>query len=394
MTKTLRLLVVEDNADDALLIARELRRSGFDPTIERVETPAQMLAALEGGDWDAIISDHSLPEFSAPAALQLLKQHGKDIPFIIVSGEMAEELAASAMRAGARDYISKRNLSRLAPAIERELVEARLRRSQRIADDALRMAEKLAGVGRMAASISHEINNPLASVTNLIYLSLHEPGLPETVRQYLLTAEQELSRVANITRKTLGFYRDDSCPIWVDTCKLMDEVLFIYGGLIGAKNLDLKKRYPDKELRVFTNGGELRQLLSNLVGNAIDASAPAGSLSVRISLSRRNGGPGVRFLIADQGEGISPENICRVFEPFFSTKKDIGTGLGLWVSLGIVNKHGGSIRFRSRVEKGRSGTVFNIFWPQNGAASAPVALPSDVTSSTLAVAASQSLLAS
>ncbi|MEO5937315.1 MAG: response regulator, partial [Terriglobales bacterium] len=154
MAKTLRLLLVEDNADDALLIARELRRSGLDPSLERVETAAQMLAALESGEWDAILCDHQLPDFSAPAALQILRKHGKDIPFIIVSGEIAEEMAAAAMRAGARDYVSKGNLTRLAPAIERELAEARLRRSQRITDDAasdaLRTAERLASVGRMA----------------------------------------------------------------------------------------------------------------------------------------------------------------------------------------------------------------------------------------------------
>ncbi|MEO5936512.1 MAG: HAMP domain-containing sensor histidine kinase, partial [Terriglobales bacterium] len=190
---------------------------------------------------------------------------------------------------------------------------------------------------------------------------------PEDARQYLLTAQQQLSRVANITRKTLGFYRDTSPATWIDVDKVMDEVLFIYGGLIAARNLDLRKRYADKELRVFTNAGELRQVLSNLVGNAIDASAPAGYLCIRIAPALRGGGPGVRFLVADEGEGISVENLPRVFAPFFSTKQDTGTGLGLWVSRGIVNKHGGTIRFRSRVKKGRSGTVFTVFWPREGA---------------------------
>jgi len=387
MSKSVRLLVVEDNADDALLIARELRRSGFDSSMERVETAAQMSAALESGNWDAIICDHRLPEFSAPAALQILRQHGKDIPFIIVSGAISDELAVSAMRAGARDYVSKNNLARLAPAIERELEEARLRQSQRIADDALRTAERLASVGRMAASISHEINNPLAAVTNLIYLARCVPGLAEAAKQYLLVAEQELSRVANITRKTLGFYRDTSPPGWVEAGKLMDEVLFIYGGQVAARDLSLDRRYAEKAMQVFTNVGELRQVLSNLVGNAIDASAQGGSLRIRISPGSCQGEPGVRFLIADQGEGISAANMTRVFEPFFSTKKDIGTGLGLWVSLGIVKKHGGSIRFRSRAEKNRSGTIFTVFWPQSGAIPAVPAYLEAAAGPTAAMAA-------
>jgi putative nucleotidyltransferase with HDIG domain len=138
----LRILMIEDSQDDALLLLRELRRAGYDPICERLETPAEMQAALQGGAWDVILSDHSLPHFSAPGALALLKDKGLDIPFIIVSGSIGEEMAVSLMKAGAHDYIRKDNLSRLIPAIRRELGEAEVRRQRRRAEEALQQSYK------------------------------------------------------------------------------------------------------------------------------------------------------------------------------------------------------------------------------------------------------------
>ena len=238
---------------------------------------------------------------------------------------------------------------------------------------ALRMTEKLAAAGRLAATVAHEINNPLESVTNYVYLARTSPELPPSVRPYLDFADQELSRVAHIARQTLGFYRDTSRPGFVDLSNVVDDVVKIYKRKLENKNLVLEKRVSSG-LTVFAAEGELKQVLSNLVANAIDASSFDTQVSISArAVSGKNGQPAVRLLVADRGQGIPKEHKQKLFSPFFTTKKDVGTGLGLWISKELVEKAGGAIRLRSRVGD-RSGTVVAITLPvQNNLLSEKVA---------------------
>jgi len=232
-------------------------------------------------------------------------------------------------------------------------------------EEALRVSEKLVATGRLAATIAHEINNPLEAVTNLLYLLEHDPNLDSRAREYINMVQREILRVAHITKQTLGFYREQSAPGEVTPAQLVDEVLGLYSSKREAKRLHVERRFSyEGTMRGFA--GELRQVISNIVVNAVEASPPGAMLHVRVHRARdwgRDGQPGVRIVIADHGPGIARDTQQHIFEPFFTTKGERGTGLGLWVSHGIVQKHGGRIRLRSRVQPGHSGTVFSIFLP-------------------------------
>ncbi len=245
---------------------------------------------------------------------------------------------------------------------------------QRRAEEVLRRSEKLAAAGRLAATIAHEINNPLEAVTNLIYLARSEDRLPDETRHLLDEAENQLGRVTHIARKTLGFYRDTSRPISMKLEKLLDEILSVYGGRLQSRNIQVIREY-EAEAPVEAVPGEVVQIFSNLIANAIDASPVGGSLAVRtreVYAGTNREIPGVRITIADSGTGIAREDRAKVFEPFFTTKKDVGTGLGLWVAAELIRKHHGWIRMRSSTEESHRGTTFIVFLPivQNAGATA------------------------
>jgi PAS domain S-box-containing protein len=234
--------------------------------------------------------------------------------------------------------------------------------AEKQSEEAVRRSEKLATAGRLAASIAHEINNPLEAVVNLLYLARHDSSHAE---EYLTLAEQEVGRVAQLAQQTLGFVRDASSPGSMDPAAIMDEILQLYSRKLEGRQIRVTRRYRGS-CQISGYSGELRQLLANLLVNAVDAMADGGSLQVRVATGRdwSNGIEGVRITVADNGSGIPSNNLRQIFEPFYTTKKDTGTGLGLWVSRGIVQKHGGSIRVRSRTDGRATGTVFSIFLPQ------------------------------
>jgi PAS domain S-box-containing protein len=230
--------------------------------------------------------------------------------------------------------------------------------SRKTQENALRQSEKLAATGRLAATIAHEINNPLEAVTNLIYLSRTDPDVPHAVQQLLETADTELARVAQIAQQTLGFYRDTTRPIEIRLNDLLHGVV----DLFERKIVDLE---PD--LCIHGLQGEVRQVFSNLIVNAIDAftlgaTLKPGSIHVRGRHIHYRGQPAVSILISDEGSGISASARQRIFSPFFTTKLSVGTGLGLWVTRGFVEKQGGSITFRSRTDD-PSGTIFRVVLP-------------------------------
>jgi PAS domain S-box-containing protein len=245
-------------------------------------------------------------------------------------------------------------------------------------ESALRQSEKLAATGRLAAAIAHEINNPLEAVTNLIYLSRTDPDVPPPIQLLLETADTELARVAQIAQQTLGFYRDTTRPMEIDLNELLHGVVDLFARKMTSRKitctLDL-----EPGLCIYGLQGEIRQIFSNLVVNAIDAFTFAatmkpGGIHIR---GRHLRGPrnGVSILICDEGSGIPVSVRQRIFSPFFTTKLSVGTGLGLWVTRGFVEKHGGSIRFRTRTGD-PSGTIFRVFLPEN---LPPVERPADAS---------------
>ena len=235
---------------------------------------------------------------------------------------------------------------------------------RRFAEEALRKTEKLAAVGRLAASISHEINNPLESVTNLVFLARSAPELSEKTRSFLSTAERELARVSHIATQTLRFYRQSARPTQIDLRETVDSVLKLYEGRINNAQVEVRREYQDQPCLVHALEGELRQVIANLLGNAIDATPPAGRIRLRVApVSSIHDQPMVRVTIADNGCGINPELRARIFEPFFTTKTSTGTGLGLWITREILAKHRGHIRVRSRQASSAHGTVFTVTLP-------------------------------
>ncbi len=235
----------------------------------------------------------------------------------------------------------------------------------RLQDEALRRSEKLAAVGQLASSIAHEINNPLESITNLLYLIRQSESI-EDVRHYTTLAQGELTRVTEITLQTLRFNRQHSKPTEVDMAELLRTVVALYTGRLLVRHIDADMKLRASP-RVLSLEGEIRQVVNNLVRNALDAMGSGGRLLVRLHPQRdwRTGARGVRLTVADTGEGISPEMKAHLFEPFQTTKEMTGTGLGLWVSKGIVDKHCGRIRTRTRRGLGH-GTVFAVWLPVDG----------------------------
>jgi signal transduction histidine kinase len=232
---------------------------------------------------------------------------------------------------------------------------------QHDAHEALLRSEKLAVVGRLAATIAHEINNPLEATVNLMYLARTSPSRKKS-REYLTLAESELARVASIATETLKFYRQPNKATQVEISPIVESLLLLYQAKLKSARIRIEKDFRE-ERPIVAFGSELRQVFANLLSNAIEA-APGGTVKIRIRQAvGASGNHGVRVVFADSGAGI-PEAVKQsVFEPFVSTKGSRGTGLGLWVSAQIIQKHGGRIRVKSSTEAKRHGTVFSVFLP-------------------------------
>jgi PAS domain S-box-containing protein len=250
-------------------------------------------------------------------------------------------------------------------------------------EETLRKTEKLAATGRLAASIAHEINNPLEAITNLLFLMRNFCALEEPALGYVAMAEHEARRISEITQQTLRFYRQSTLPSRTNMSELIDSVLALYHGKLHALGIGVEREY-DPSMDLFCFAGEVRQVLANLVANAIDAMPDGGRLLIRAQRSHNWKNPaqaGVRFAIADTGCGMDATVYSRIFEPFFTTKEVIGTGLGLWVSHEIIVKSHGLVHVRSRTaHDGRApGTVFEIFLPDDPSLFAPEAKSAEAT---------------
>lgn len=360
---------------------------------KRAEDASQRLAAIVQSSDDAIISKDTNGIITSwnPGAEKMFGYKpeeiiGKPITTIIPPDLQGDEnVILAKIRRGERiDHFETTRLTKTGEQVEvsltvspikdetgRVIGAAKIARDvgqRKKAEEALRTSEKLASVGRLAATVAHEINNPLAAVVNLIYLIKKDPGLPAGVKQYVTMAEEELARIGSLTRQTLGFYREERGAVLVRLGELSQAIVTVFLPKAANKSIHLSLQVrSDPEIQAFK--GELRQLIANLLGNSIDAVPQNGSIVLRVRAAKagnRRGG-GVRLTIADSGPGIPDAIRARIFEPFFTTKQDVGTGLGLWICKNIVEKHKGSLRLRSSTTPGHSWTVFSIFLPAEAA---------------------------
>ena len=230
----------------------------------------------------------------------------------------------------------------------------------------LRNAEKLGAAARLSATVAHEINNPLEAAVNLVYIARLDPHASDAVIHQLTQAEQELERVAHITRQTLGFFRDNNEPEPLELESLIGSVFLLYSNKLQSKRIRIERRFGKcPPVRGVQN--EVKQVLSNLISNAADAVDIGGTIVVTIRCVEKGGRTTVHMIIEDDGPGVADEYKERIFEPFFTTKQDVGTGLGLWVSREIVARHGGSIELAAR-EDGSRGAAFSVIFeaiPEN-----------------------------
>ena len=366
-----RLLLLEDNPMDAELTLATLSDSTMSLEVNQVSTGPDFQRALVSRDYDVILADYALPDFDGLTALQLTLETTPATPFIFVSGTMGEDIAIDALRRGACDYVFKNCLDKLVPSVlravrEKENFNRRIHSEQEVQriSEAMRQNQKMVSIGRMAATIAHETNNPLESVVNLLFL-LRDEVVSEDGKRYVTAAERELGRVIDITRQTLNFYREANKPVEVHCAAIVEEVLSLYRRKLRLKNITLEREIGSVR-GVLALPGEIRQVISNVIVNSIDATPLDGKIRVRLEESRGYSGErqaGVRLLVGDNGCGISQQSLRRIGDAFFTTKGQEGTGLGMWVTRGILRKYHGRMHLFSSTAKHRQGTVVSIFLP-------------------------------
>lgn len=391
--ESLRLLLVEDSEDDALHLLRALRKGGYAPLAERVETPEDMTAALQRGQWDIIISDYVLPRFSGLAALAILRQSGLDLPFIVVSGKIGEEVAVGAMKAGAHDYILKSSLARLAPAVERELRDAEVRRERKRAEEALKLSheeleqrvrmrteelraskvelERLVGelersnrdLEQFAYVASHDLQEPLRMVHSFLGLLVrrYAPQLDDKARQYIDHAVDGTQRMSQLIHDLLIFARIQRNG-WQPAPVHMDPVLQQVIANCRIVIEETGTRIIQTELPVVQGeASQIGQLLQNLFINAIKFRRPDTVPEIRISACKEE--EMWVFAVQDNGIGIAPdyrERIFNIFQRLHSRQEYAGSGIGLAVCQRIVEHHGGRIWVESAPDHG---SVFRFTLP-------------------------------
>jgi two-component system cell cycle sensor histidine kinase/response regulator CckA len=394
--KPLRVLIVEDSEDDADLLLLSLRSGGYEVAHCRAETADEMRAALAKGGWDVILSDYSLPDFDANAALLVLKESGVDIPFIIISGKIGEETAVAALHAGAHDFLVKGNLARLIPAIERSLAERAVRaargeaeRALRNSEAELRQAQKMEAVGALAAGVAHDFNNLLSVIISYTTLLLDDLKPGDPMHADLDEVKRAGERAAGLTRQLLAYSRQEMLePRTLDLNQIVARMGNMLQRLLG-EGVGLVILASDTLGSIHADPGQIDQIIMNLVVNARDAMPEGGKVTIETAnvefdafyASEHHGvaaGHYVMMEVTDTGVGMDIATQARIFDPFFTTKtRDKGTGLGLSTVFGIVAQSKGHICVRSEPGKG---TSFGIYLPRTeGVAVAIVPPPAPVT---------------
>jgi signal transduction histidine kinase len=382
----LRVLVVEDSEDDAALLLRELRRGGYDVSHERVDTAAAMTAALDKQEWDLVVSDHSMPHFSGSAALSLLREKESGVPFIFISGTMGEEAAVAALKDGAQDYLMKSNLTRLVPAVQRELREAGERLEHKRLERQVLQLQKFEAIGRLAGGIAHDFNNAIGAILGWAELASDEAQAGSRLHERLQKICAQARRAAALTSQLLAFARQQVLQRRkINLNALVEEGTSLLRKVIG-EDIDVRI-VPAADLRVaMADPVQIDQVLMNLCLNARDAMPKGGRLIIEthnIEFDQEycrlhtyvHPGSYVLLTVSDTGMGMDAATIEHIFEPFFTTKEvGKGTGLGLATVFGIVKQHGGFINVYS--EPGR-GTTFRVYLPSDSGAAEPAKTEGD-----------------
>jgi signal transduction histidine kinase len=371
-----RTIILAPTGKDALLIASLLERLGM--PCHHVKSVEELCVEIERGAGAVILAEEALAGGAIAKLRAVVEQQPpwSDFPLILltVGGRVTPE--SERLREWRQPLGNIFLLERpIRPETLLSTLEIALRGRQRQyqirdqmlqyarAQDALRRSEKLAVTGRLAASIAHEINNPLEAVTNLFYLMRSNPE-PEDMRRYMDHAEQELARVAEITRQTLRFYREPSHPVDTELVSVLRSVLVLYHSRLAAASVAVELEVEAPHATILASPGELRQVIANIIGNAIDAMRRGGRLRIRVSEEAITGqAPRVRLTIADTGSGIPASLLPAIFEPFVTTKGETGTGLGLWVTGEIIRRNRWNIRVRSHCGPRHPGTAFSITMP-------------------------------
>jgi two-component system cell cycle sensor histidine kinase/response regulator CckA len=371
MANSIRLLIIEDSEDDAALVLLLLRQAGHAITSERVDSASGLARALTK-NWDIIISDHSMPQFSGTEALKMVRSRDADVPFIFVSGTIGEDAATEAMRVGAHYYVLKRNLKRLVPAFQRELRDAGERKERKRLEGRVQQLQKYEAVGRLVGGIAHDFNNMIGAIMGWAEMGSSETQPATRLHDRFQKIREQSLRAGKLTSQLLAFAGGQILqPRKVNLNTLVQEEMSLLSRIIGE---DIEVQiHVDPDLRVtLADPSQLEQVLMNLCLNARDAMVKGGRLLIEtqnVELSpefcREHAfdppGSYVLLSVSDTGTGMDTATIAHMFEPFFTTKETgKGTGLGLATVYGIVKQHGGFISASSEPGKGAS---FQVYFP-------------------------------
>ncbi len=372
MKTLLRTLIVEDSADDALLAIRHMEIGNYQIVHEIVQTAEKMTLSLKEKSWDVILCDYQMPHFNGFEALEILKRSGLDIPFIIISGTIGEEIAVECMKAGADDYLIKGHLTRLIPAIERGLREAKNRSARIELERELLQSQKFESLGTLASGIAHDFNNILAII--LGYSSLgeqgamtHQPDLIKCFESISLASQRGallVSQLLTFARKTETVFQSTKVnTLILETTSLFSETF--------PKTISISTHLQKDIPSIVADISQLHQILMNLCINARDAMPTGGTLTIATLLldnaivkskySKAIARQYLEIKISDTGSGMDENTKRKIFDPFFTTKEPgKGTGLGLALVHSIIENHHGMIDVESELGKG---TTFHLYFP-------------------------------